>query len=68
MISSAVLRDQQVTVADVQVQPQLRQRLQQIGKLLDGVELPGQVLDHQPHADLSGHFEKFMNALQIAPG
>jgi hypothetical protein len=57
---------QQVGVPDVQVKPQLGQRVQQLAQISSAVEVSWQILDHESHAALRGIRLQLRDGLDVS--
>ena len=53
-------------MADVEMETEVGQWIEQRGKLRNGVELAGKVLDHQTDVVFAGHNGEFAQTLQVA--
>ena len=49
----------QIGVADVEVQAEFRQRIEEFRELFDGIKAAGEVLYHQTDAEAAGVFQEF---------
>ena len=52
-------------MADVQVEADFRHHIEDFGQLRDGIEVPGQIFDHQPNPGFPRSLEQLANGHQV---
>src|SRR5215471_3726791 len=61
-----IVLDEQIRMTNIQMQTQLRDRLQQFSELPDTVEAAREVLDHQSYSQVARNRNQLANGFEVA--